>query len=49
MIPQLEQDIPRQQKQLVDEEKVLEEIKEDAKGCSILEFCLLKLQLENYF
>lgn len=49
MIPQLEQDIPKLQKHLADEEKVLEEIKENAKGCSILELCSLKLQLGIYF
>lgn len=35
LIPQLEEDIPKLQKLLVDEEKVLEEIKENAKGTSL--------------
>lgn len=40
MIPQLEQDIPKLQKHLVDEEKVLEEIKENAKGCLYLNYAV---------
>lgn len=48
MIPLLEQDIPKLQKLLTDEEKVLEEIKENAKGCYILELCLLNIQQRIY-
>lgn len=36
MIPKLEDNIPKLQKQLVDEEKVLEEIEENSKGAFFL-------------
>lgn len=39
MIPKLEGDIPELQKQLSEEEKILEEIKENSKGS----FCLIML------
>ncbi|RVW82690.1 Structural maintenance of chromosomes protein 4 [Vitis vinifera] len=35
LIPKLEDNIPKLQKQLVDEEKVLEEIEENSKGCQV--------------
>ena len=40
LIPELEESIPKLQKLLLDEEKVLEEIKENSKGVSI--FSIMK-------
>lgn len=45
-IPKLEDNIPKLQKLLLDEEKLLEEIKENAKGC--LSLLLLKLYKNNF-
>lgn len=38
MIPKLEEEIPKLQKLLLDEEKVLEEIKDSSKGYPIIKF-----------
>lgn len=45
MIPKLEGDIPELQKQLSEEEKILEEIKENSKGS----FCLIMLYKMVHF
>lgn len=46
-IPKLEDNIPKLQKLLLDEEKLLEEIKENAKGCHSL--TIKKLYIKIFF